>query len=177
MFSVEKLHWTQQQERFFYGDGTFCAFLRWWCWWERWWRLHQGNNGSALNCMVCFKSYLFRQVVLAFVSVCQIFQRAKFLGHFSWNCWDIFQCSKLVEIPRSTRRQPNLILNLNPWSLILILNPEDHWKYLKTTRLDPWLYESWSTRSLEVFENGDNQELLYEQLRVKNGDVGCPEKS
>ena len=81
----------------------------------------------------------------------------KYLRSSSWGRQD------LIHFP---------ILDPVPW--------RDHWKYLRTTRLDPFCW-SWSlsstTRSLEVLEDGNNQELLNEQLWVKNGDVGRPEKS
>lgn len=60
------------------------------------------NVMNALNSMVCFKSYLFRQVVSTLVTVAQ----KKLLRSFTETNFSWTPSSKLVKISGSTRLDP-----------------------------------------------------------------------
>jgi len=82
-----------------------------------------------------YNPIFFRQVVSAFASAFVRSFKETNISRLIF-CRDIFPCSKLVEITGSTWGHLNLILNLDPWSLVLVLG--DHWKYLNTTRFNPF---------------------------------------
>ena len=175
-----KLHWTQNQEKFVMamahfvhslddddgdvdqndddindddGDCTNVMIVHWTLW-------------CVSNPIFSVKSFWHSSQLLtrscSDLPKRQMFMDAKFkIGeeHWKYSAW-------------------SWTLILHPWSWFLTHEISGStWEQQDLTflsNLDPY---PWPRRSLEILEDGDNQELLNEQLRVKNGDVSRPEQS